>query len=111
MILSRFFIVFFIFMIHSLCHSQEALLYEDSFLETSTDLEKFSIYLDSIEKYLYRDADLTTKAFLSCQHLLDNGFEPNDSLLFLYTMNQVLQKHTMLDQHGAYKIFIDNVDF
>jgi len=96
---------------YTFCYTQEALLYEEDFLETTSDVDKFTMYLDSIDKYLYRDSEVTFKAFSSCQQLIDAGLEPSDSLFFIYIMNQVLFKHNTMDQLGAYKVFVENDEF
>lgn len=62
--------------------SQSSILFENSFTEETAEVDKFSIYLDSIDKYLYRDVDLTSQALEECQRIIDQGTAISDSIIF-----------------------------
>lgn len=88
--------------------SQTPILFEDSFTETLTEQDKFEIYLDSIDKYLYRDIDLTILALEACQKLIDQGAVLSDSILFDYVISQIYVRYSKADPLGAYQIIVDN---
>ena len=88
--------------------AQSPVLFEDSFTEMTTAQDKFSIYLDSIDEYLYRDIDLTTKALEECEKIVEQGTELQDSLLFQYVISQIYFEYSLANPLGAFKKIIDN---
>ena len=86
---------------------QETRLFENSIPDGSSDEELFKIYNDSIDKYLYRDTELTKRTLQACEGLLVQGISPPDSLLFFYKNNRILFKLAESDNVGAYQELLE----
>ncbi len=82
--------------------------FQNSFLETTTPTEKFSIYLDSIDKYVYRDVNIATFAYDEAQKLLDEGLVAHDTLLFLHKYYNILLLHNRQMPMEAYRTILAN---
>lgn len=108
--MARFFlsILFYFILCHGQSIAQDAVLYEECFTESTTPASKVSIYLDSIDKYLYRDIDLTKRAFYELEILLEKDTSFHDTLLFDYGVNKILFYHNMRDPVSAYKTLVQN---
>ncbi len=88
--------------------SQSNVLFEDSFTEETTIQDKFAIYLDSTDKYLYRDIDLANLALAECQKIIDQNVYLSDSLKFEYVLQKIYFEFSLADPLGAYQIILDN---
>ncbi len=98
--------VFFIFFLNN-GGAQSPTLFEGSFTEQTTDQDKFLVYLDSIDKYLYRDADITRQAFSECRKIIDKGTALPDSLLFGYNFQKIYFELNNNNPLAAYQIVVE----
>jgi len=88
--------------------SQSSVLYGERFTEKTTGQYKFGMYLDSINKYLYRDTELTGEALSACENLLNQGLILSDSLKCNYLITQIYVRYSHIDPLGAYQIILEN---
>jgi len=87
---------------------QETSLYQDNFTEITSDEEKFSMYLDTIRKYRYRDIDIASQVTNECERMINDGVLISDSLLLSFAISNIYLKYIRIDALGAYKIVLDN---
>lgn len=73
-------------------------------------MEKFSIYLDSIDKYVYRNLEITQTALDECRKILDQGSPIPDSIVFNYVIYSIYFEYSKADPLGAFQIIIDSED-
>ena len=88
--------------------SQEDVLYEDSFIETTSDQVRFSMYLDTIIKYRYVDIDIASQVTDVCDKMLNDGVVLQDSVLLDFAIASIYLKYNKLDAVGAYELIIEN---
>ena len=88
--------------------AQSTSFFENSFTEETTDQEKFSIYLDSLDKYLYRDALIAEAALIECQKLIDQKVPLPDSSLFKFVSQNIYLQHSKAAPLEAYKIIAEH---
>lgn len=88
--------------------SQEPRLYEESFTENTPDKEKFRMYLDSANKYVYRDVQLTSRALNECQQILGKGISIRDSILLEFAQTQIYCNYVKVNPIAAYQVIVDN---
>ncbi len=102
-------IIFCVFIsIFQVSFSQSTALFEDSFTENTTDHDKFRIYLDSIDAYMYRDVDKTQLALTKCQDLINKGTLLGDSTLFSYVLSKIYFEYSKASPLGAFQLIVDN---
>lgn len=101
-------ILFFFFHYGS---TQTSILYKESFTEYTTEEDRFSIYLDTAEAYVYQDIDKTKEALLACQSILDNGAEIEISEKFDFITTSIYHHYVKLEPLEAYNIILDNEEF
>ncbi len=87
--------------------SQSSDFFEKSFTEETPDQERFSMYLDSIDKYLYRDILIAESALEECERLVEQGIELPDSLAFEFILQQIYLQHSKAAPLEAYRIIAD----
>ncbi len=78
-------------------------IYETSFTDQTSDKEKFAIYLDSIDKYLYRDLEITKYTIDQCQKIIDQKVPIPDSDFFQFILFQIYNHHNKANPLSAYK--------
>ncbi len=108
--ITRLLYMFLLVSISQIGIAQSSVLFEDSFTEITSEQEKFSIYLDSIGKYLYGDIDLTNKALEECQKIVEQGTMLSDSIFFEFVIFQIYLEYSKSNPLGAYQKIIDNED-
>ena len=87
---------------------QDTELFDEAFTENISNNQKVKIYLDSIDKYLYRNVDISKQVLGAVEKILvDDVAGIDDSLSFAYTINKALYQHNMRDPLGAYKTLLD----
>jgi len=60
-------LVFSILLFVSKSSGQTHDFFKESFSEQTSTEDKFAIYLDTIDKYLYRDSEISKLAFQECK--------------------------------------------
>jgi len=108
--ISRLIFIYPLFFVFQLGVSQTPVLFEDQFTEITTEQDKMKIYLDTIDEYLYRDIDLTTKALIECQKIVDNGAILSDSIMLEYVTSQIYYEYSKANPLGAFQKIVDNED-
>ncbi len=88
--------------------SQVPITFEESFTAETTDQEKFAMYLDTIDKYLYRDLNITTYGIDECRKIIDQGTALSDSILFYYVIQEIYHKFNINESLGAYQLITEN---
>ncbi|MEO0472294.1 MAG: ATP-binding protein [Bacteroidota bacterium] len=78
--------------------------WQKTFAEAENDQQRFEMYLDSIDKFLYRDIDIAEAAMQACQAILDRGGTLPDSSQFKFVLQSIYLRHSMADPLGAYTI-------
>ena len=87
---------------------QTPVLFQESIHSSMSEVEKFSIYVDSIHKYLYQDIDVTTLAIDACQTIIDQGANIPDSIYMEYVIKKLYYHYNKVDALGAYKEIVAN---
>lgn len=82
-------------------------LFEESFTEQTSVEDKFAIYLDSMDKYLYRDIDITGQALVECQNIINSGSPLEDSLQLRYTLSKAYFDFSKAKPLDAYQAIVD----
>lgn len=88
--------------------AQSPIAFKNSFTEQTTDHQKFEIYLDSIDKYLYRDGQITQLAITECEKIIDKKVSLPDSSLFKLIIHKIYFKFSNAELLGAYQIISKN---
>ena len=97
--------IFFLFFITVQSNfAQSPISFENNFTEKTTPHEKFEIYLDSLDKYLYRDTRISEYTMAKCEEIINQKTTLPDSSLFEYALQTIFYRHNMADPFGAYKI-------
>lgn len=81
--------------------------FSNSFTENTSDTEKFGIYLDTINAYIFRDVSIAKLGLNECKKLLDIKTPVSDDQLFTYTSFRILYLNNMEDPLGAYEVILD----
>ncbi len=97
--------VFLVANFSSLAQSVE--YFERSFTETTSEREKFSMYLDSINVYLLKDVDVAEFAAEQCEKIIENKEDLGDSLIFELIIQKICIKQTKSRPLEAYKLILD----
>ena len=84
--------------------AQSPISFENSFTAQTTEQNKFEIYLDSIDKYLYRDGQITQFAISECDELINQKVSLPDSNLFKLILHKIYFKFSNAELIGAYQI-------
>ena len=84
--------------------AQSPISFENSFTAQTTEQNKFEIYLDSIDKYLYRDGQITQFAISECDELINQKVSLPDSNLFKLILHKIYFKFSNTELIGAYQI-------
>jgi len=71
-------LIFSFFFIHTLI-SQSSIRFEDSFSENTSDEVKFRLYLDTLDKYIYKDFQIAKEAIDQCEFLISKGTKVSNS--------------------------------
>ena len=101
--------LFSLFLVSSqLAFCQTPILFSESIHSSMSDLEKFSIYVDSLSKYLYQDITVSTHVIDACQTILDQGAIIPDSTYMEFVINKLYWHYNKLDPVGAYKEIVAN---
>lgn len=100
------FLIFLLGLIPQMVISQNQEFFEASFTESTTDQQKFRMYLDSVDKYLYRDIDIAMDAIKACEQMLASNIAIPDSLSFLYVLQKIFICHSKATPLEAYKIIM-----
>lgn len=88
--------------------SQSDYSFEGIFTEYTTEQQKFSIYLDSIDKYLYRDINITSLAFEECEKIIKQGTALSKSQLFDYKLSKIYHELNNQNPLAAYELVLDS---
>ena len=84
----------------------QSVLYEELFTKETSLAAKFQTYVDSIDKYLYRDVDLVHKAFKECEDIIRQDPQLGDSLVFEHNLNKIYFLHNELASLDAYRYIL-----
>ncbi len=99
-------IIFYFFFLGVLTtvNAQAPIDFSKSFTEQTSEEQKFSIYLDTIRTYMYRDADIVQLTINNCQNILDRNIPIPDSTFFRFIIEKIYHQHDLDDPIGAYQI-------
>jgi len=102
--------LFFIILLNAgkTCLAQSSVLFHESFSESTSEEDKFEIYLDSSVEYRYRDVELSSQSLLECARILKQGTTVNDSVYLKYVLAQIYLSYTRLDALSAYEVIAQN---
>ncbi len=81
------------------------------FLETTTERDKFLTYLDTIDKYLYRDAQLVEKIIKECENIIETTSELSNEDLLNYATQKIYIEQNNVDFLKCYLIIKDYESF
>jgi len=84
------------------------ILFENSFTEQTSQQQQFLIYLDSIDKYLYRDVNITIQALEECEVIIQQGTPLSESSLFQYNILKIYSEHSNSNPLAAYQLILDS---
>ncbi|MFK7936354.1 MAG: ATP-binding protein [Saprospiraceae bacterium] len=98
-----FIFVYILFGLCISCFAQSSTLFGDSFTESTSEQEKFNIYLDSINKYLYRDFAIASSAIDECERIIANRTELTDSSKIAYQFAKIYLAHSNQEPLEAYR--------
>ncbi len=73
-------------------------------LESANEHDKFQMYLDTINKYLYLNTDTVDQYFLACQNIIEQKVSLPDSSLFAYVIQEIYYAHVKENALAAYRI-------
>lgn len=77
-------------------------------IETISDEAQFTQYQDTIDKYIYRDAEVAAAAIQACEAILQKNTKiPNEELL-KYAVNRIYYELNNYDLLACYQIIKDN---
>lgn len=99
---------FLILGVIQLCYSQNADVFGDNFAESFTDQEKMVMYLDSANKYLYQNIDITEYALSQCRSIIEKGVTIPDSISFRLEIESIYYEHSMNRPLAAYEIIVEH---
>lgn len=68
---------------------QDKFASSDGILEQVSIPARFQMSVDSMEKYLYKDTDITNRYFESCKNIIELGFPIPDSSLFDFVIQEI----------------------
>lgn len=77
---------------------------KDVILENVNEQDKFKMYLDTIQKYLYLDTDTVDQYFQACQDIIEQKVPLSDSSLFAYVIQEIYYAHVKENALAAYRI-------
>ncbi|PHN02767.1 hypothetical protein CRP01_30760 [Flavilitoribacter nigricans DSM 23189 = NBRC 102662] len=88
--------------------SQAPDIFANAFTEEMTARERFSIYLDSIDKYVYGNLEITQLALDECRKILDQKQAIPDSTVFKYILYSIYFEYSKASPLGAFQIIVDS---
>lgn len=96
------------FSIYNIGLAQSNINLEKSFTESTSDQEKFYIYLDLIDKNMYHNIDVTIQALEACQKMIDQGIKLTPSSLLEYNISQIYFEHNNFNPLKSYQLIIES---
>ncbi len=76
--------------------------------ENLTDVEKFSMYVDTIDEYLYRDGKIVEQAFIACEEIIKKQTQLADSTILQYGIHKIYYEINNNNLLASYQIIKDN---
>lgn len=77
-------------------------------LENANEHDKFQMYVDTINKYLYLDTDIVDQYFEACQNIIEQKIPLPDSSLFAYVIQEIYYAHVKENPLAAYQIITEH---
>ncbi len=87
--------------------AQEAELYGEQFTELTTPIDRISAYIDTANKYLYQDLDISIAALNASKNIIDKTNDIPDSIIFKYKYQKIYQELNMLQNLEAFKTVME----
>lgn len=81
---------------------------KDAILENVNEHDKFQMYLDTINKYLYLNTDTVDQYFEACQRIIQQQAPLPDSSLFAYVIQEIYYAHVKENALAAYQIITNH---
>ena len=108
MIIIRIGYLLVLMLLVSIAHGQDQSNSNGNLTHDSLDDKKFSMLLDTVTKYMYRDLDLTNEALDECHLMLEAGLSIRDSVLMKYALSQIYTRYVERKPVDAYQVILDN---
>lgn len=87
---------------------QDVRIDKNSLTEYTSDQEIFEMYLDTMDKYVYRDIDKALIANQECDLIIEKGTSLSDSILLNYVIQKVYIEYSKANPLGAYQLISEN---
>lgn len=88
--------------------AQDDPISRDVTLENANEHDKFQMYLDTINKYLYLNTDTVDQYFEACQRIIQQQAPLPDSSLFAYVIQEIYYAHVKENALTAYQIITNH---
>jgi signal transduction histidine kinase len=106
--IAKLFSFLFIYLSPIVGTAQVSSTFEKVLIKDTSNQERFVMYLDTLDKYLYRDISIATATIAECEKIIEQDTPLSDSILFNYALQKIYFKFNINDPLGAYRLIADN---